>query len=57
MYFCARIFLNNIMKNQENGNVQLNSARNEFNDRIEAKSFLGRTKKVAWTGARRFRSI
>ena len=42
---------------QNNGNNQLNSARNEFNDRIEAKSYLGRTKKVAWTGARRFRSI
>ena len=45
------------MKNQDNGNPQLNSARNEFNDRIEAKSFLGRSKKVAWDGARRFRSI
>ena len=45
------------MINQDNGNIQLNSARNEFNDRVEAKSFLGRTKKVAWTNARRFRSI
>lgn len=45
------------MKNQDNGNSQLNSARNDFNDRVEAKSFLGRTKKVTWTGARRFRSI
>jgi hypothetical protein len=45
------------MKNQDNGNTQLNSARNEFNDRIEAKLYLGKTKKVAWTGARRFRSI
>ena len=45
------------MKNQENGNSQLNSSRNEFNDRVEVKSFLGRTKKVARTGARRFRSI
>ena len=45
------------MKNQDNGKSQLNSARNDFNDRVEAKSFLGRTKKVAWTGARRFRSI
>ncbi len=58
MYFCARIFLKHkVMKNQDNGNVQLNSARNEFNDRVESKSYLGRTKKVAWTGARRFRSI
>ena len=45
------------MKNQDNGNVQLNSARNEFNDRVEAKTYLGRSKKVSWTGARRFRSI
>ena len=58
MYFCARIFLKKMkMKNQDNGNVQLNSARNEFNDRVEAKSYLGRSKKVTWTGARRFRSI
>ena len=45
------------MKNQDNGNTQLNSARNEFNDRIDSKLFLGRTKKVTWTAARRFRSI
>ncbi len=45
------------MKNQENGNTQLNSARNEFNDRVESKLFLGRTKKVVWTGSRRFRTI
>ena len=58
MYFYSRIFLkNNLMKNQDNGNVQLNSVRNEFNDRVEAKSYLGRSKKVSWTGARRFRSI
>ena len=44
-------------KNQDNGNTQLNSARNEFNDRVESKLFLGKTKKVFWTGARRFRSI
>ena len=45
------------MKRQDNGNEQLNSVRNEFNSRVEAKSYLGKTKKVAWTGARRFRSI
>ena len=45
------------MKNQENGNTQLNSTRNEFNDRVVAKSYLGRTKRVAWIGSRRFRSI
>lgn len=45
------------MKNQDNGNKQLNSARNEFNDRVESKLFSGRTKKVFWTGAIRFISI
>ena len=45
------------MKNQDNGNTQLNSARNEFNDIVESKLFLGRTKKASWAGARRFRSI
>ena len=45
------------MKNQENGNTQLNSVRNEFNDRVGTKSYLGRTKRVAWTSVRRFRSI
>ena len=45
------------MKNQDSGNAQLNSVRNEFNDRIVTKSYLGRTKRVAWTSVRRFRSI
>jgi len=45
------------MKVQENGNAQLNSLRNEFNNRIETKSYLGRTKRVAWAGNRRFRSV
>ena len=45
------------MKNQDNGNAQLNSVRNEFNDSVVTKSFLGRSKRVTWAGARRFRSI
>ena len=45
------------MKNQENGNAQLNSTRNEFNDRVGSKSYLGKTKRVAWASLRRFRSI
>tara|TARA_B100000497_G_scaffold100596_1_gene114127 strand:+ start:267 stop:404 length:138 start_codon:yes stop_codon:yes gene_type:complete len=45
------------MKNQDNGNSQLNSVRNEFNDRVINKSFLGRAKRVTWAGVRRFRSI
>jgi|TARA_B000000441_G_scaffold122006_1_gene97485 hypothetical protein len=43
--------------NQNNGNVQLNLVRNEFNNSVKVKSFLGKTKKVAWTDFRRFRSI
>ena len=38
------------MKNQDNGNAQLNSVRNEFNDRVESKLFLGRTKKFLGQG-------
>ena len=45
------------MKNQDNGKAQLNSLRNEFNHRTGTKSYLGRTKRVTWTGVRRFRSI
>ena len=45
------------MKRQDNGNEQLNSIRNEFNSRVESKSYLGRAKRVAWTVNRRFRSI
>ena len=56
-YFCAPNLKKDKMNNQDNGNIQLNSARNEFNDRVGVKSFLGKTKKVAWAGARRFRSI
>ena len=55
--FLRSNFKKDKMNNQDNGNVQLNSARNEFNDRVGVKSFLGRTKKVAWAGVRRFRSI
>lgn len=45
------------MKRQDNGNEQLNSIRNDFNGRIEMKSFMGRTKRVNWSGNRRFRTI
>jgi len=42
---------------QDNGNSQLNSIRNEFNDRVEYKKFLGQTPRVYWNGRRRFRTI
>ena len=45
------------LKNQKNGNDQLNSIRNEFNDRLEKKLFLGKSNRVYWTNSRRFRTI
>ena len=55
----CRNFLNKIlkMKRQDNGNEHLNSIRNEFNGRVEMKSYLGRTKRIAWSGNRRYRTI
>jgi len=44
------------MKNQDNGNAQLNSVRNEFNDRVLTKSFLGELKELHGRH-KRFRSI
>ena len=49
------IFMN--LKEQKNGNDQLNSIRNEFNDRVKKKLFLGNSNRVYWTNSRRFRAI
>ena len=45
------------LKNQKNGNDQLNSIRNEFNNRLEKKLFLGNSNRVYWANSRRFRTI
>ena len=45
------------LKDQKNGNDQLNSIRNEFNDRVKKKLFLGNSNRVYWTNSRRFRAI
>ena len=45
------------MKHKENGNTQLNQTREEFNDRIFRKKFLGSTPRVYWNQSRRFRTI
>ena len=45
------------LKNQKNGNDQLNSIRNEFNNRLEKKLFLGSSNRVYWAKSRRFRAI
>jgi len=42
---------------QQNGNAQLNSLRNDFNDRTNKKLFLGKTPRVHWNNSRRFRTI
>ena len=44
-------------KNQNNGNSQLNTIREDFNSKTEAKAILGKTKRVKWSSRRRFRSI
>ena len=49
--------LNMNLKNQKNGNDQLNSIRNEFNNRLEKKLFLGNSNRVYWANSRRFRTI
>ena len=43
--------------NQKNGNNQLNSIRNEFNDRTKKMFFLGNSTRVYWSNHRRFRTI
>ena len=42
---------------QNNGNTQLNQTRNEFNDRVEKKEFLGKSMRVKLNNRRRFRTI
>tara|TARA_B100000700_G_C14609289_1_gene652806 strand:+ start:50 stop:190 length:141 start_codon:yes stop_codon:yes gene_type:complete len=42
---------------QDNGNTQLNSIRNEFNDRTKAKNFMGSGLRNSWNERRRFRTI
>ena len=36
------------MNKQDNGNTQLNQTREEFNDRMNRKKFLGNTPRVKW---------
>ncbi len=42
---------------QQNGNTQLNLERNNHNDRVNRKKFLGSTPRVYWNNSRRFRTI
>ncbi len=45
------------MNKQNNGNDQLNSIRNEFNDRTTSKKYMGQGKRMTWNDRRRFRTI
>ena len=36
---------------------QLNQARDDFNNRVEKKSVLGKSKKIIWTYKRRYGNI
>ncbi len=45
------------MRNQNNGNEQLNQTRNEFNSRVKSKMFLGQSTRVKLNDFRRFRTI
>lgn len=40
-----------------NGQTQVNTIRNSFNNKVSRLSMLGKTKKVQWDGRRRNRSI
>jgi len=42
---------------QQNGNIQLNQERNAFNEKVSRLGMLGQTKKVKWSGRRRWRNV
>jgi hypothetical protein len=42
---------------QQNGNTQLNTDRNTFNQKVAKLSMLGQTKKVQWSNRRRWRNV
>jgi len=47
-----------INEQSSNGqNSQVNDTRNNFNQKVERLSMLGKTKKVQWDAKRRHRSI
>lgn len=42
---------------QGNGNSQLNGVRNDFNNRVNNKYFLGRSTRIKLNDFRRYRTI
>ena len=53
----AQLFRFKIMNKQDNGNTQLNSLRNDFNDRIKDRLYMSQGKRIVWNDRRRFRTI
>ena len=45
------------MNKQDNGNSQLNSIRNELNNRVSSTKFIGNSKRMKFNQYRRFRTI
>jgi hypothetical protein len=43
--------------NNNNGNTQVNSIRDQFNSRVEKRVMASKTKRVQWSNRRRFTSI
>ena len=46
-----------MVNDQQNGNTQINSERNNFNRKVSVLSILGKTKKVQWDAKRRYQNI
>jgi hypothetical protein len=42
---------------QNNGNIQLNNDRNNFNHKVSKLGYLGKSSKVKWSDKRRYRNI
>lgn len=51
------IYFNMDTIKNNNGNTQINSTRNSFNTNVSRLRMLGASKKIAWDGMRRNRSI
>ena len=45
------------MSKQDNGSTQINSLRDEFNQRLHKKLILGNSKRITWNSTRRHRTI
>jgi hypothetical protein len=46
-----------VRSEQSNGNTQVNSTRDSYNNKVSKLNMLGSTKRLEWEGKRRHRSI